>query len=347
MINNIDELFLYISNYDIHHSYDRNTIKSIWRKAGSLGVFSCQEDGYSKFLLEKLCQYDIYDYPFWLQREVILYLIKRYGTDGQKSKYISGLESGSIIASIALTEETGGSDLKNILSFYDDKKSVLSGKKRFITNAAFADIILYSAKNQDGKIGLWILDVDDRISIRRINCIPEIAALGFSEIELNDFLVDRNMLLGGFDNCLIYIMKALSFERYCCAYMSFHLGKKLCSQNLNWLKNKGDLWNKQILQYKMAEFISMNSLLDSHFEMLYKKFEKKGNIFTEAAMLKYMSVKNALEITQFSSLLRAGEFVSLEIDPYINKMYNTIISLSAAGGTQEIMLNIISESLKI
>lgn len=345
MFNNIDELFQYISNDDTHYSYDRHTIKSIWRNAGSLGVFSCQEEGYSKFLLQKICQYDIYDYPFWLQREVILYLIKRCGTEEQKNKYVAGLESGNIIAAIALTEEAGGSDFNNISSLYNDKTSVLSGKKRFITNAAFADIILYAAKNKDGKIGLWILDVDDRIKIHEINCITEIAALGFSEIELNDFLVDRNMLLGGFDNCLIYIMKALSFERYCCAYMSFHMGKKLCAQNLQWIKNRGNLWNNQTIQYKMAEYISMNNLLNSHFEMLYKKFEKKGNIFTDAAMLKYMSVKNSLEITQFSCLLRAGEFVSLEIDSYINKMYNIIISLATAGGTQEIMLRIISEGL--
>lgn len=62
-------------------------------------------------------------------------------------------------------------------------------------------------------------------------------------------------------------------------------------------------------------------------------------------MLKYQSVNLALEITQFSALLRAGEFASLDIDKNVNQMYNTIMTLAAAGGTQEVMLRIISEGL--
>jgi len=44
-------------------------------------------------------------------------------------------------------------------------------------------------------------------------------------------------------------------------------------------------------------------------------------------------------------LLRAGEFASLDIDKNVNQMYNTIMTLAAAGGTQEVMLRIISEGL--
>ena len=105
MFQTIDELFQYINANYANIVCSKDSIKEVWRNAGTLGVFSCQQEGYSKYLLDKLCEYDIYDFPFWLQREVILYLLKRYGTESQKNKYLEGLESGDIIASLALTEE--------------------------------------------------------------------------------------------------------------------------------------------------------------------------------------------------------------------------------------------------
>jgi|GEM_PF-2844952 len=345
MFQTIDELFQYINANYASIVCSKDSIKEVWRNAGTLGVFSCQQEGYSKYLLDKLCEYDIYDFPFWLQREVILYLLKRYGTESQKNKYLEGLESGDIIASLALTEESGGSDFKNIRSFFNAISSTLSGEKRFITNAAFADIFFFAAKNSDEKIGIWIIESSKDVIINPINSIHEISALGFSEVKIQDILVEPSMLLGNMDNCLLYVVKALSFERYCCAYMAFQMSAKLWEQNLKWIKKRGTLWDKQSVKFKMAEFSCSIKSLNIYFASLYGKFERKSNIFSDAAMLKYQSVNLALEITQFSALLRAGEFASLDIDKNVNRMYNTIMTLAAAGGTQEVMLRIISEGL--
>lgn len=345
MYKTIDELFSYIQ---LNHEYvtkNKSAVKEIWLQAGSLGVFSCKELGFSKYLMDKLCEYDIYDFPFWLQRDVIIYLLKRFGSEAQKEKYLTDLESGCLIASLALTEAAGGSDFGNICSFFDSKNHTITGKKRFITNASFADVIFYAARNSTGTIGLWIIEPNYGMNTIPIKTILGIKGMGLSEIELNEYVVEETMLLGNIENCLMYIIKALSYERYCCAYLAFNMAKKLCHQNIEWVKKRGDLWNKQSIKNNIAEQICCIKELEICFNNIYSKFEKRGNIFIETAMLKYKSIEIALRVTQYSGLLRAGEFSSIDINPEINRMYNIVLAYAAAGGTQEIMLRIISESL--
>lgn len=70
-----------------------------------------------------------------------------YGTDEQKEKYLPKLASGEMIVAFALTEPQAGSDAANIQldARKDGEFYILNGTKIFITNGAFADIIITMA----------------------------------------------------------------------------------------------------------------------------------------------------------------------------------------------------------
>ena len=74
-----------------------------------------------------------------------------YGTDAQKSDLLPKMASGALTASFALTEESAGSDASNLSTraVRDGDDYVITGSKRYITNAPIADFYLVMARTGD------------------------------------------------------------------------------------------------------------------------------------------------------------------------------------------------------
>ena len=73
------------------------------------------------------------------------------GTEEQKQRYLPGLATGERLATVAVTEPTGGSDPKGGRTFYkkDGDDYIISGRKCFITNSHIADTIVVLAKDEE------------------------------------------------------------------------------------------------------------------------------------------------------------------------------------------------------
>ncbi len=76
--------------------------------------------------------------------------IVRFGTEGQKQKYLPKLATGERLASVAVTEPTGGSDPTGGRTTYvkDGSDFIVTGRKCFITNAHIADTVTVLAKDE-------------------------------------------------------------------------------------------------------------------------------------------------------------------------------------------------------
>ncbi|HEY4717193.1 MAG TPA: acyl-CoA dehydrogenase family protein [bacterium] len=85
-----------------------------------------------------------------------------YGTEAQKQKYLPKLATAELIGAYALTEPGAGSDALNIKTVAklspDGKHYILNGTKQFITNAAFADVIITYAKIDGEKFTAFIVE---------------------------------------------------------------------------------------------------------------------------------------------------------------------------------------------
>jgi acyl-CoA dehydrogenase len=82
-----------------------------------------------------------------------------FGTDAQKQKWLPGIASGEIVTSFALTEAEAGSDSGSVRTRAEPKGDhyVLSGSKRYITNAARASLFTVMARtNPDVKGGAGV-----------------------------------------------------------------------------------------------------------------------------------------------------------------------------------------------
>ncbi|WP_301122383.1 acyl-CoA dehydrogenase family protein [Mycolicibacterium fortuitum] len=77
-----------------------------------------------------------------------------FGTDEQKSRWLEGIASGDVVASFALTEPGAGSNPAGLRTRAvregsgDDSSWVISGQKRFITNAPTANLFVVFARTR-------------------------------------------------------------------------------------------------------------------------------------------------------------------------------------------------------
>lgn len=78
-----------------------------------------------------------------------------FGTDAQKARLLPGIAAGTIITSFALTEPEAGSDSGAVQTraVRDGDQYVLTGTKRYITNADKADLFTVMARTDPTKPG--------------------------------------------------------------------------------------------------------------------------------------------------------------------------------------------------
>ena len=77
-------------------------------------------------------------------------VLVNFGTDEQKAQWLEGIASGAVVASFALTEPGAGSNPAGLRTKAkrDGDHWVITGEKRFITNAPLADLFIVFARTR-------------------------------------------------------------------------------------------------------------------------------------------------------------------------------------------------------
>jgi acyl-CoA dehydrogenase len=90
-----------------------------------------------------------------------------FGTDQQKQRWLPGIARGDVVASFALTEDGAGSNPAGLrtTAHHDGDGWVISGDKRFITNAPTADLFVvfarqHPAPERGNGIGVFLVPAD-------------------------------------------------------------------------------------------------------------------------------------------------------------------------------------------
>ncbi|KRF14817.1 acyl-CoA dehydrogenase family protein [Nocardioides sp. Soil796] len=163
------------------------------------------------------------------------------GTEAQKKRWLPGLASGDLVASFALTEPEAGSDPSGLRTkaVREGDDYVISGQKRFITNAMYADLLMVFARTgdvTDGTKGISVFVVPT--DTPGVTVGPKDAKMGqrgaaTSEVFFDNARVPVGNLVGevegeGFGTA----MRSLVKGRIHIAAMSVGLSKRLIHESL-------------------------------------------------------------------------------------------------------------------
>jgi isovaleryl-CoA dehydrogenase len=146
--------------------------------------------------------------------------IRRFGTEAQKRRYLAKLISGEQVGALAMSETGSGSDVVSMRLRADKRGShyVLNGTKMWITNGAYASILVVYAKTdpEAGPRGITAFIIES--GFKGFSAGQKLDKLGMrgsptSELLFEDCEVPEENLLGAAGDGARVLMSGLDFER--------------------------------------------------------------------------------------------------------------------------------------
>jgi len=175
---------------------------------GSLGLLGSTIDGYGcagmNYVSYGLIAREIervdsgYRSFMSVQSSLVMFPIYRFGTEEQRERYLPRLASGELIGCFGLTEPNHGSDPGSMTAAAKrvDGGYLLNGEKTWISNAPIADLCLVWAKNEEGTISGFLIEVpSEGVSTPRIEGKFSLRASSTGSIVMNDVFVPDDQVL--------------------------------------------------------------------------------------------------------------------------------------------------------
>ena len=128
-----------------------------------------------------------------------------FGTDEQKSRWLEPIASGDVVASFALTEPGAGSNPAGLKTkaVRDDRDWVISGQKRFITNAPVANLFVVFARARPADdhgpgIAVFLVPADAAgVEVGTKDAKMGQEGAWTADVSFTDVRVDDGALIGG------------------------------------------------------------------------------------------------------------------------------------------------------
>ena len=135
-----------------------------------------------------------------VQGSLVMYPIWRYGSEEQKRRWLPSMARGEAIGSFALTEPRHGSNPAGMetRAVRDGDDFILTGHKRWSTNASIADVSVVWARDDDGAVRGFLVETHlPGVATPRIMDKWSLRAAVTSEVILEDVRVPSSAMLPG------------------------------------------------------------------------------------------------------------------------------------------------------
>ena len=135
------------------------------------------------------------------------------GSEEQKREYLSGIASGRLIMTLALTEPSGRWDAGGVQTTAQRLGDgyVLNGAKLYVPNANVSDYAIVAARTGQGESDVSLFVVPSNAEGLTVAALDTLASDKQSELTLNDVYVPGSALLGEFDGGWKTLERALAW----------------------------------------------------------------------------------------------------------------------------------------
>ncbi len=348
--------------WDEQHHIDRD----FWNRAGELGLLCAgipevYGGGGGNFkhetvIVEEQSRALITGWGNQVHSGIVAHYILAYGTEEQKQRWLPGMASGELVAAIAMTEPSTGSDLKRVRTRAraDGDSYVLNGSKTFISNGLLADLVVVVAvtKPEAGTrgISLVVAETRDLTGFSRSTPPRKIGmhAQDTTELFFDDVRVPKENLLGGIEGQGFgQLMQQLPAERLTIAVQSVGAVERALWETIAYTKGReafgGHLFEFQNTRFKLAECQTNWRIARTFLDKCIEE-QTAGTLDpTTAAMAKWWCTE--LQGTVIDQCVQFHGGYGYMLDYPIARLYADARAQRIYGGTNELMKELIARSL--
>ena len=267
-----------------------------------------------------------------------------FGNEGQKKKYLPALAKGERLATIAVTEATGGSDPTGIQTTakLQGDSYILNGRKCFITHGHVADTITIMARTGEGPKGFSAFIVEKSFAGFKLGRKEKKFGLhgcNTGEIAMENCVVPRENLLGSEGDGLKVSMSAIS-EVGRAGMAGCGLGViNACLEASVKFANERLLGGKPISQHQAIQWMISDIYMDLETSRLlsYRASwmkDQKIRCDVDMAMAKFYATEAAVRCSKKAVDIHGGYGYMMEYP--VQRYYRDAEILIASAGTSEI-----------
>ena len=280
---------------------------------------------------------------------LVMYPIWRYGTEAQKERWLPQLAQGEAVGCFGLTEPEVGSNPAQMQTRArrDGDDWVLSGHKRWSTNATIADVAVIWAKDEDDVVRGFLVETDrDGVSTPPIDDTWSLRAGVTSEVVLDDVRVPDAHRLPGVEglkgplSCLTQARYGICWGTVGAAMACYDAARQHARTRSQFGKPIGGFQLVQERLVEMVQAITKAQLLNWRLGTLKDEDAMRPQ---QVSLAKRNNCEMALEVARSARQVLGGNGVTSQY-PVMRHMAN-LESVVTYEGTHEIHTLVVGEDV--
>lgn len=284
-------------------------------------------------------------------------LLNKFGTDNQKSRYMSQLSRGESLGTFAIAEEQAGSDFKavNAKVTEDGGKLYLTGKKLWVVNADLSPVCLVFALNDAQELGLYLVDLVPSETLEVSADRPKLGlrSAATPNVEFKKHPLHAESLLSGTatgDTAEKQVQYALDIAKTLIAAGAVGLSEtalNLATEHARKREQFGaPIAQLQAIQWKLADTSTdLRAARLLTYRAAWAKDEMPSDFRKDAAMCKALATKVAR--SQSAEALQVLGAIGLADDHPLQRFYRDAKVMEIAEETSEIQKQLIANELGV
>jgi alkylation response protein AidB-like acyl-CoA dehydrogenase len=287
---------------------------------------------------------------------VVAKLLVAFGTREQQDRYLPGMATGGIRATMALTEPGGGSDLQAMTTVArrNGDSYVVDGSKTWISNARRSQLIALLCKTDPAAEprhkGMSILLVEHGPGLTVSQDLPKLGYKGVESCELvfDGMRVPSGALLGGVEGRgFAQMMKGLETGRIQVASRALGVAQAAFDDALRYAQERESfgkpIWQHQSIGNYLADMATKITAARQLILHAADRFDAGERSDMEAGMAKLFASEVAMEVALNAVRIHGGYGYSTEYD--VERYFRDAPLMIVGEGTNEIQRGVIAAQL--
>lgn len=345
--------------------------REIYRKAGAAGLLGVGHDpayggtGEDVFLkvavTEEIMRSTSGGFAASLgSLDIALPPLEKWGSQALKDRFVPPVLAGEMIAALAITEPSGGSDVAGLKTRAEKRSDdvngdhyVVNGSKIFITSGIRADFYVAAVRTGGpGYAGISLLLIErERAGVSTGQPLKKMGwwASDTAEVFFDNVVVPAENLIGSENAGFLLIMSNFQMERLNLAVMANMTAQLALEESLRWARERQafgkHLSQMQIIRHKLAD---MATRVEASREFTYRvgaRIAEGIPSVKEVSMAKNFATQTSDFVTTEAVQIFGG--MGYMRESVVERLYRDNRILSIGGGTYEIMNEVIAKQLEL